>query len=1079
VIADRRRYTARVPACPNCAEDNPERARFCLACGAALAERPAQRREARKTVTVVFTDVAGFTSTAERSDPEALRRVMNRYFERMSAVVERHGGVVEKFIGDAVMAVFGIPTLHEDDALRGVRAAWDMREALQALNDEIEGSWGTRLAIRTGVNTGEVVAGDPASGQALVTGDAVNVAARLEQNAPAGGILIGEHTYRMVRDAVAAEGVEPVTAKGKNEPLRAFLLTDVTPGAPGIARRADAPMIGREHEQSLLTQAFERAVRERSCHMFTLLGSAGVGKSRLVEEVIAALRDQATVLSGRCLPYGEGITFWPIAEAITEAAGITDDDPLARAREKIAMLVRGEEHADRITQRVAEIVGLGEASGSPEEIFWAARKLMEALARQRPLIILFDDIHWGEPTFLDLVEHVADWTRDAPILLLCVARQELLDKRSGWGGGKLNATSILLEPLTEKESDELVRHLLGQTDIEPAVRDRITQGAEGNPLFVEEMLSMLIDDGLLRSEHGRWVQAGDVSAVSVPPTIHALLAARIDRLTEDERGVLERAAIGGKVFSRGAVLDLSDEEDRPRVDVHLMTLVRKELIRQDRSTFAGDEAFRFRHLLIRDAAYSAMSKELRAELHERFARWLEREIGERLVEYEEIIGYHLEQAFLHRIQLGAADDRALSLATEAGLFLAATGERARGRNDHPAAAKLIGRAIRLLRDGHPRKGRLLCELSESLGEIGRFEEARHAADDAGRIAAAAGDESVTILARFAGLSLRLYSDPVGVTEEIERVTHEAIPILERLEDDQALAIAWRLVGTTEWMRVHAAAAEGAFLRALEYARNAGDRAAEAVARQWAIIAIVTGPTHIDDAFRRASQIAAESGGDRTVEAFLINTRARMSALDGRFDEARRLYRSAVATLEDLGQRVTVAATTDLLAFIEDCADDPVRKEAALRTGYEGLSELGERSYLSTLAAELADVLADLGRYDEAESFVRVAIDAGDPLDLATQIYWRAAQARIEASRGNASAAERLAGEAVALSDESDYPDAIGFVRVSVGRTYLLLGRDRDAARSFIEAADVYDGKGYGMLADRARTYSRAAEGSGS
>ncbi|HXF36442.1 MAG TPA: adenylate/guanylate cyclase domain-containing protein, partial [Actinomycetota bacterium] len=606
-----------MPTCPSCGRDVAEGFAFCPHCGAALQAAPPV--ESRRTVTVLFCDVRGSTGLGERLDPESLRRVMARYFDAARTCLERHGGTVEKFIGDAVMAVFGIPAVHEDDALRACRAAVEIRAAVADLSKQLERDLGTGLEVRMGVNTGQVVAGDPAAGQALVTGDAVNVAARLEQAAAPGEVLMGEATHRLVRDAVVAEPVPPLALKGKSGSVAAFRLLEVHPTAPGVARRLDSPLVGRARELALLRQAFERAVSERACHLFTLLGPAGVGKSRLVEEFLDGLGDGARVLRGRCLPYGEGITFFPVVEVLKQATGALDFEDQAALERKVCEVVAGEEHGEVLCARLGHLLGLAEGEAVPEEMSWAVRRFLEALARERPLVVVFDDIQWGEPTFLDLVEHLADWTRDAPVLLLCLARPELLDLRPGWGGGKLNATSILLEPLPEGECARLVANLLGAEEVAAEVRERVLASAEGNPLFVEQMVQVLIDDGLLVREDGRWVPTGDLSTVPVPPTIQALLAARLDRLTAEERAAIQRASVVGKVFFRGAVTAMSEEPDPATVGTHLLALVRKELVRPDRSTLPGEDAFRFRHLLIRDAAYDGIPKELRAELHERFA----------------------------------------------------------------------------------------------------------------------------------------------------------------------------------------------------------------------------------------------------------------------------------------------------------------------------------------------------------------------------------------------------------------------------------------------------------------------------
>jgi class 3 adenylate cyclase len=695
--------------CSACGEQNPERARFCLSCGASFPVEP-PRRESRRNVTLLFCDVTDSTLLAERMDPEALWRVMNRYFEELRTALERHGGTVEKFIGDAVLAVFGTPRVHEDDALRAVRAATEIRERVGTLNEELERDRGVSLGIRIGLNSGEVVVDDPVGGQRLATGDAVNVASRLQSVAAPGEILIAETTYRLVRNAVLTEAVDPLALKGKAEPVRAHRLLAVLTGAAATARRLDSPLVARERELTLLQQAFERAAGERSCHLFTLLGAAGAGKSRLAHELVAGIKGEATVLSGRCLPYGEGITFWPIAEIVKRAASLSPRLGGEERRRRIAELVSGEKQADLVVERLGAVLGLTSGPTRSEDTFWAFRKLLEALARRRPVVVAFDDIHWGDATLLDLIEHVADWARDAPILLLCLGRPELLEERPSWAGGKLNATSLLLEPLDLDACGELVENLVAGTPVDDDVKLRIAAAAEGNPLYIEEMLAMLMEDGVIAEAGGRWHAVGDLSAITVPPTIQALLAARLDRLDAAELAVLERAAVAGKVFSRGAVRALEDGGGED-LDERLATLVRKELIRPHRAVFAGEDTFRFRHILIRDAAYQGMPKELRADLHERFAAWLRRVGGERSTDYEEILGYHLEQAHRFRTELAPEDERSRAIADQGARHLASAGRRAFGRGDMPAAVALLTRATLLLRDDDSVRAALAPELA--------------------------------------------------------------------------------------------------------------------------------------------------------------------------------------------------------------------------------------------------------------------------------------------------------------------------------------------------------------------------------
>jgi class 3 adenylate cyclase len=418
---------------------------------------PPHPRDVRKTVTILRSDVTGSTSLGEQLDPEALRSVMNRLFDEMQGVVESHGGTVEKFIGDAVMAVFGVPQAHEDDALRAVRAAAEMRERLYTLNDELERHRGVRLALRTGITTGEVVAGDPATRQTFVTGDPANVAARLEQSAEPGEILLGDPTYVLVSSAVDAQPVPLLQVKGKSEPLRAWRLVDVLPGAEPIPRRFDTPMVGRQADLAQLEDVFAAVKAEGACRLATVLGEPGIGKSRLANEFSSRITDEATVLRGRCLPYGAGITYWPLVEIVRTAAR-------GETRAHILELVAGEPEAQLIADRVAAAVGAGHPGGT-EETFWATRKLVERLARDRPLVLIVDDLQWAEATFFDLLEHLTYLVRSAPLLLLCVARPELAEVRPNWPGLRLR-----LAPLSSDEARRLLDELAGSSVLDDALR---------------------------------------------------------------------------------------------------------------------------------------------------------------------------------------------------------------------------------------------------------------------------------------------------------------------------------------------------------------------------------------------------------------------------------------------------------------------------------------------------------------------------------------------------------------------------------------------------------------------------------
>ncbi|HZA84000.1 MAG TPA: adenylate/guanylate cyclase domain-containing protein, partial [Actinomycetes bacterium] len=781
--------------CPVCGEPNPARASFCLNCGVELPVAGAASRPARKTVTVVFTDLAGSVELGRRLDPESLAMVMARWFDRMRGLFERHGGRVQKFVGDAVVAVFGIPVANEDDALRAVRAAAGLDDALRRLNDELARDWGVRLEVRTGVNTGEVVTGDPAIGDALVLGDAVNVAARLEQVADPGEVLLGQSTYRLVRDAVEAERVTPLHLKGKGTPVAAYRLGRLDPAAPGHARRQDAPIVGREAELRLFTWVYERVAATRTCHLLTVLGQAGVGKTRLVGEALGGL-PAATVLRGRCLSYGDGITYWPVGEVVRQAAGIADTDAPAEASAKLRRLLADDparsappggapldREREQVAARIAQLIGLEAAPGPAEEAAWAFRRLLEHLADRGPLVVVLDDLHWAEPGLLDLVEHAADYARGAPVLLVAMARPELLEQRPGWAGGKLNATTMLLEPLGDAEATRLLAALAGPVALPEAVARPIAKAADGNPLFLEELLAALVEEGRLRRRDGRWA-ATDLTDLGIPPSIQALLTARLDRLEAAERAVLERAAVAGQVFDQSVVVALSPPSVRHQVPGLLQALVGRELLRPAPARLAGDQGYQFRHLLLRDATYDSIPKQARADLHELFAVWGERTAGPRLPEIEEIVGYHLERAFRYRAELGFADERNRRLAAAAARRLGAAGRRALGRGDLPGASKLLERAVELLPAGDPGGLELLVELADVLVSTGEFARAEAILAQVAAAAAERGDDRLVGQARIGRLRMQVSVASDLDADAIREETGQAITTFAISEDQR-------------------------------------------------------------------------------------------------------------------------------------------------------------------------------------------------------------------------------------------------------------------------------------------------------
>ena len=950
-------------------------------------------REQRKTVTVLFCDVTGSTALGESTDPEALRALLARYFERMKGIIESHGGTVEKFIGDAVMAVFGVPRVHEDDALRACRAAVEMRDALPELG----------LASRIGVNTGEVVTGTE---ERLATGDAVNVAARLEQAAASGETLIGAETRLLVRDAVQVEPVEPLALKGKSDPVEAFRLLEVVAGAPSLARQFETPLVGRERERRRLWRDYEDAVADRTCRLFTLLGPAGIGKSRLVADFLERLERAADVLRGRCLPYGEGITYWPLVEMLI-AIGVEPDS----------------------------VIGT-----SPPETQLAFRRLLEARALERPQVVVVDDLQWAEPVFIDLVEHIADLSRDAPIFLLCVARTELLDLRPGWGGGKLNTTSLLLEPLGADECDQLMERLVGGAALDAPLRERIMTASGGNPLFVEEMLAMV-------REHG-----GDGEIV-VPPTIHALLQARIDSLEGDVRMVMERGAVEGELFHRGAVAQLSPDLLRPAVESHLATLVRKEFIRATSPTFAGDEGFRFRHLLIRDAAYESLPKATRAELHERFADWLE-ERGTGLVELDEILGYHLEQAARYRAELGAPDKE---LATRAAEHLLVAGRRALLRDDHAGAGRLLSRSGQLLRPGA--RDEILIELALPLSLGGHFDRMRSVVDEL--------QSSSQPRSRAYGMvfevDLWTSVDPPRVVADGEAAAAQAEAIFSTLGDERGLALVAQERFNVQWMQSRSRPAYAAVLAMREHALRSGD---PVVVRRSLVLGygvLMFGDIPVEDVLdelERTADLAEES-----VE-MQLQVKGYALGLQGRFEEGRELQAESKRLFAELGNRLMHGASAHSRSTITLLSGDTQGAVEELRGSVRELEDLGERGFRPTSLAYLAVALHAAGEPDEAERAALAAEEMSAPDDVVNFALSRSARALVLADRGRLEEAEELARSAVEYAFRTDFPLPRADALAALARALRRAGRETEAEEAVARAVELYKAKGAGACVGR-------------
>jgi class 3 adenylate cyclase/tetratricopeptide (TPR) repeat protein len=970
----------------------------------------------RKTVTVVFCDLVGSTALGERSDPEVLRGVMRGYHAELRGILERHGGTVEKFVGDAAMSVFGIPRLHEDDPVRAVRAALELRKAVASLG----------LEVRIGVNTGEVVAG---SGETLVTGDAVNVAARLEQAAASGEILIGAATERLVRNAVVAVPVEPLRLKGKSEAVPAFRVVELGADVPAFTRPIAAPFVGRERELAALELALETAVDRRAPQLATVIGVPGIGKSRLARELLA--RRSARVLVGRCLSYGEGITYWPLAEIASQIGDLG-----------AALGDAGD--ADLVLARIDAALGTAEAAVSSEEIAWGFRRLFETIAGAVPLIVVFDDLQWAESTLLDLIEYLAAFARDAPLFVLCIARPDLLERRPGWSTLRENTVLVTLESLGGAEAELLVDEL---GELPEDMRARVVAAAEGNPLFVEQLVAMQAEIG-----------AGELQ---IPPTLQALLAARIDMLAADERAVVECGSVEGRLFHRGSVAELVPEPAREQLGAKLLALVRKELIRPDRATLPGDDAFRFGHILIRDAAYEAMPKRQRAELHERFADWLAARLEDEAP--VEIVGYHLEQAYRYNEELGT---RRAALGVRASERLAAAARSARSRQDVGAAANLFGRATELAPSGAPRR-LLLVELGATLYQSGELARAQEALDEAVALAREADDVRTEWGARIELAFLRVRREPEGAYDAALAEAEAAIAGLP-VDDHEALARAWQLAAAAHLRRLELGENTRAFEEALHHARQAGDRVFEAELLALSVPPpLVYGPVPVAEGLRYVEEMLERLGDVASVRDLALHLLGHLRARVGDFDGAFEAFSEWRERLRELGKELAFASSAGCLWEAYSLSEDWSGAEPMLREAYGTLERMGEKFALAGVAALLGDVAYRQRRLDEAERYCAISTELGAGEDPSFQALVRVLRAKVLAARGELAQAESLARAAVELVDAGELIDVRAEIWLGLAEVL------RDAGSPDMEVAArqalvLYEQKGHLVGVARAR-----------
>jgi class 3 adenylate cyclase/tetratricopeptide (TPR) repeat protein len=962
------------------------------------------QRVERKLATVLFVDIVDSTELVADTDPEVVRRRVGRFFDQVSHCIVTHGGTVEKFAGDAVMAAFGVPLAHEDDAERAVRAALATMERVKELE----------LRARVGIESGEVVADDSES--TFATGEAVNLAARLQQSASADEILVGPNAARLVRGRVELEPLaEPLQLRGWARPIAASrVVCAVEQGAP--VHSVAAPLVGRGAELELLENTYARTARDRRASLVTVYGEPGVGKSRLVREFLDGL-EGATVLKGRSLPYGEGVTWWPIAEMVKASAGISDDDPLDRAYKKLKETCEDEAVADLLGLAVGVLEAV-EAERSQQEIAWAVRALVEQLAEAQPLVLVFEDVHWGEEPLLDLIEHLAAWVREAPLLLLCLARPELLDVRPTWGGGRIRALTLELEPLPLDESAELIDLLIGEHDL-PVDVDTVLAKTEGNPLFVEETIRMLVE----RSGGG---------VERIPDTLQALIAARIDRLAPAQRRMLQRASVMGRIFMRGAIEQLTPENDVSATLDQL--LLRDFVVREPRATISGEEAFKFKHVLIREVAYAGLSKGSRADLHQAFAGWLGERAGDELLE---IRAFHLDQAAHLLAELDGETPPELS--EEAAIELTKAGRRALSRESFRSGRKLLVRANELAPTLERRylAARAAWRLADFAVVHVEMELVRAEAE-------ATGDRSTEgrALTGLAEVALNLRADAPGALALVER----ALTLLEAEGGVPLFDALWARMHVTGWLGDNDDFRSTA-KRAIAVAQDLGREDLEALVTQALAQSYLLEleAEHAEPLVQRALDLA-DGSGSVVGRALALQSAGHLASIRGdnvaaveRYTEARSMFEEIGATSLDATLKVHLGRT-----FLEMGELD--QAEPPLRDAVRVLKGIGDRAHLCEAQRLLAQLLVRRGKLDEAERLALESRETVGPEDRQSVSTTRFALGLVRLAQGRDAEADELFADSLdglrQYGIRSVERDAI----VELAELMRSRGRDADAAR---------------------------------
>jgi predicted ATPase/DNA-binding SARP family transcriptional activator len=972
---------------------------------------------ARKPVTAIVVDLETASASDARGDPEAGLGALAAWLETAAAVIERYGASVEELPDGALLGLFGVPVVREDDALRAALAVQEMRAALEEEASSATAPAG-RLMLRIGIASGRALVGG-GTGAAGIAG-VVREATRLRQLARAGEALVGEATLALLGASIEVE----------QTPQGGWSLRGVAAEARAIPRQLNAPLVGRSAELGQLLELFEDTVQGGRVQIVSLLGAPGIGKTRLAQELGNRLGASAEALYGHCPSFGEGITFWPLAEIVRRLAG-------QDVQAGLESLLAPDQDAPLVAERLAGAIGAINRETPTEETFWAARRLFELLAARRPLLIVLDDLHWAEPTFLELVTHLAQSEgKEAPALIVCLARPELLASHTDWLGRRIE-----LEPLDGEATDALLARLLAGASVAAHVRARIGEAAEGNPLFIEQMVAMLGGDGPEESEF------------AIPPTIEALLAARLDLLPADERRLVEAAAIAGREFSLDGVVALLADDDEEALDLALESLHRRQFLSP-----AGERRYRFRHELICDAGYEAIPKLTRSALHLRYADWLEQQ-APAPPELEEIAAYHLERAFLFTREVDPRSESLEDLGERAASSLRAAGERAHARGDMPAAVSLLRRAQALPARSESERAQLLLALAGAQREVGDFEAADDASAEAIALASRLGNRALESQARILRLRMQLQTQVSLTLDELVRSAEQTIGELEVIGDEQGLGEAWSVLAWMSWLRCRAGPTAQSLERALVYAQGAGDETTIAQSMHLRIGAWLFGPTPVTEAIACCEQVLDRPHTQRRIEASAYRALAGLHAMLGRFEEARALLEQGRAIIDELGLRVAEAVAAEIGGMVELLAGDPAAAEERLRAGIAVLEPMGETSGVSTLTAMLAEACYQQGRPDEVLELSKLSARLAPDDDFSTQVQWRGPQAKVLAARGRSSEAEALASEAVSLAAESDFLNLRGNALLALAEVLHVGGRLAEARSAAEEARALFEQKG--------------------